>query len=139
MTREIDDVLLQKTSTIRRCVHRAREERAKAGEDFGTDFTHQDASLLNLFRACESAIDLANHLVRLHQLGVPAWSAQAFEMLGRSGKISQDLSDRMSRMVGFRNLAIHEYEKLDMDLVESLFEGPMDDLLEFVRVALENR
>jgi uncharacterized protein YutE (UPF0331/DUF86 family) len=137
MTREIDDVLLQKTSTIRRCVRRAREERVKAGDDFRSDFTHQDASLLNLFRAGESAIDLANHLVRLHQLGVPAWSTQVFEMLGRSGNISLDLSDRMSRMVGFRNLAIHEYGKLDMDLVESLFEGPMDDLLEFARVALE--
>jgi uncharacterized protein YutE (UPF0331/DUF86 family) len=137
MTREIDDILLQKASTIRRCVQRAREERLAAGESFRTNYSRQDASLLNLFRACESAIDLANHMVRLHRLGVPAWSAQAFEMLGRSGKISQDLSDRMSRMVGFRNLAIHEYEKLDMNLVESLFEGPMDDLLEFARVALE--
>jgi uncharacterized protein YutE (UPF0331/DUF86 family) len=137
VTREIDDVLLQKTATIRRCVQRAREERAAAGEAFSTDFTHQDASLLNLFRACESAIDLANHMVRLHQLGVPAWSAQAFEMLGRSGKIPPNLSERMSRMVGFRNLAIHEYEKIDMDLVESLFDGPMEDLLEFARTALE--
>jgi uncharacterized protein YutE (UPF0331/DUF86 family) len=138
MTREIDDILLQKTATIRRCVQRAREERSAAGEFFRTDFSRQDASLLNLFRACESAIDLANHLVRLHRLGVPAWSAQAFEMLGRAGKISQDPSDRMSRMVGFRNLAIHEYEKLDMNLVESLFDAPMDDLLEFARAALES-
>lgn len=137
MTLEIDDVLLQKAATIRRCVRRAREERAAAGEAFRTDFTHQDACLLNLFRACESAIDLANHMVRLRRLGVPAWSAQAFEMLGRSGMLPQDLSDRMSRMVGFRNLAIHEYGNLDMDLVESLFDHPMDGLLEFARIALE--
>jgi uncharacterized protein YutE (UPF0331/DUF86 family) len=136
---EIDDILLQKTATIRRCVQRAREERNAAGIGFRTDFTRQDASLLNLFRACEGAIDLANHLVRLHRLGVPAWSAQAFEMLGRSGAISQELSIRMSRMVGFRNLAIHEYEKLDMDLVESLFQGPMEDLLAFADAALAPR
>jgi len=137
MTQAIDEVLLQKTATIRRCVERARQERSAAGSNFRTDFTRQDASLLNLFRACESAIDLANHLVRIHHLGVPSWSAQAFEMLAKSGAISSDLSDRLVRMVGFPNLAIHEYDKLDMDLVEAVYDGPLQDLLEFTRISLE--
>lgn len=132
MTIAIDEVVLQKAASIRRCVQRAREERNAAGTGFRTDFTHQDAALLNIFRACETAIDLANHLVRIHRLGAPAWSAQAFEFLSKADKLPQDLADKMVRMVGFRNLAIHEYDRIDMDLVESLFSGPLDDLLRFV-------
>lgn len=132
MTKAIDEVVLQKAASIRRCVQRAREERNTAGSDFRIDFTHQDAALLNIFRACETAIDLANHLVRIHRLGAPAWSAQAFELLAKSDKLPRELADKMVRMVGFRNLAIHEYDRIDMDLVESLFSGPLDDLLRFV-------
>jgi uncharacterized protein YutE (UPF0331/DUF86 family) len=133
MPEEVDEIVLQKTSSILRCVDRARQERAQAGDGFRLDFTRQDACLLNLFRACESAIDLANHLVRVHKLGVPSWSAQAFEMLSRAGRIRPELGDRLVRMVGFRNLAIHEYDKLDMDLVEAVLQGPLDGLLAFVR------
>lgn len=132
MTKAIDEVVLQKAASIRRCVQRAREERNTAGSDFRIDFTHQDAALLNIFRACETAIDLANHLVRIHRLGAPAWSAQAFELLSKADKLPRELADKMVRMVGFRNLAIHEYDRIDMDLVESLFSGPLDDLLRFV-------
>jgi uncharacterized protein YutE (UPF0331/DUF86 family) len=131
MSSGIDEVVLQKSTSIRRCVHRAREERAAAGANFRADFTHQDAALLNIFRACETSIDLANHLVRIHRLGAPAWSAQAFELLANAGIIPAQLSLKMVRMVGFRNLAIHEYDRLDLDLIESLFNEPLDDLLAF--------
>jgi uncharacterized protein YutE (UPF0331/DUF86 family) len=139
MTLSPDEIVLQKTASIRRCVVRAREERIAAGSGFRSDFTHQDAALLNVFRACESAIDLANHLVRLHRLGTPAWSAQAFELLGKASLIPSDLATSMTRMVGFRNLAIHEYDRIDMDLVESLFEAPLEDLLRFADEASKPR
>jgi len=135
----IDEVVLQKTSSIRRCVQRAHEEKTAAGSNFRIDFTHQDAALLNIFRACETAIDLANHLVRIHRLGAPAWSAQAFELLANAERLPRDLADKMVRMVGFRNLAIHEYDRIDLDLVESLFSGPLEDLLRFADFIANNR
>lgn len=139
MNLPIDEIILQKTSSIRRCVRRAREERTAAGDRFGSDFTHQDAALLNIFRACESTIDLANHLVRLHKLGTPAWAAQSFELLGKDGFVPADLAERMIRMVGFRNLAIHEYDRIDLSVVDSLFDAPLEDLLRFVDCILESR
>lgn len=65
------DVLLNKAATIERAVRRACEEYAAAGAGFGSDFTHQDAALMNIQRACEAAVDMANHLVRRDRLGVP--------------------------------------------------------------------
>ena len=49
-----DDVLLNKASTVERCVARVRQEYEKDPATFGADFTRQDAAILNLQRACEA-------------------------------------------------------------------------------------
>ena len=71
----VDDVLLNKAAIIERCVRRAREEHQAAGANFATDYTRQDAAILNLQRACEAALDIANHLTRVHKLGIPQSAA----------------------------------------------------------------
>lgn len=43
-----DDVLISKAAIIERCVARAREEYAKDAQSFATDFTRQDAAILNV-------------------------------------------------------------------------------------------
>lgn len=44
-----------KIATIVHCVERARAEHAQAGDSFGSNFTHQDAAILNILRACVPA------------------------------------------------------------------------------------
>ena len=53
------DVALNKIQSIQRCVQRAREEYAADPDSFDTNFTRQDAAVLNVLRACEQSIDLA--------------------------------------------------------------------------------
>lgn len=76
----VDDVLLNKAAAIERAVRRAREEYAGDNANLRDNQTRQDAILLNLQRACESSIDAAMHLVRVHRLGVPqdTWRSQDF-------------------------------------------------------------
>ena len=66
-----DDVLINKAATIERCVRRAREEYDRDPTSFATDFTRQDAAILNIQRACEAALDMGQHLSRCEKLGVP--------------------------------------------------------------------
>jgi hypothetical protein len=56
-----DDILINKAATIERCVARAREEYEKGADTFATDFTRQDAAILNILRACEAALDMGQH------------------------------------------------------------------------------
>ena len=74
----MNDVVTNKAASIQRCVKRAREELA-AAEDFDSDYTRQDAAILNIARACEQTIDLANHVVRTKKLGVPTDSGESFD------------------------------------------------------------
>lgn len=57
----MNDAVINKVQSIQRCVQRAREEYQAAGEGFLSDYTRQDAAVLNITRACEQAIDLADH------------------------------------------------------------------------------
>ena len=125
-------VTAAKIATLVRCVERARSERAEAGSSFRKDFTRQDAAILNVMRACETAVDLANMLIRKQRLGLPCQMKDSFVLLERGRFISTELSERLQGMIGFRNIAVHQYKKLDLDIVESVIDGGLDDLLEFV-------
>ncbi|MDP3616648.1 MAG: DUF86 domain-containing protein, partial [Rhodoferax sp.] len=76
-----DDVLVNKAATVERCVARAREEFECDPATFATNFTRQDAAVLNIQRACEAVLDMGQHLVRRHGLGVPQSARDVFELL----------------------------------------------------------
>jgi uncharacterized protein YutE (UPF0331/DUF86 family) len=130
-----DDIVIAKGATIERCIARARSELALSS-DFAADVTRQDAAVLNIQRACEGAIDIAFRLVRQQGLGAPVSSRDAFDMLASAGVITADLQARLKRMVGFRNIAVHRYSELDVIAVEAVIRDRLDDLAEFVGVAL---
>lgn len=131
-----DDVLLNKAAAIERAVRRVREEHAGDDRNLLENQTKQDAILLNLQRACETSIDAAMHLVRLRRLGVPQETRDAFVLLERAGIVTPALAEQMRRMVGFRNVAIHEYQRLNIEIVRRIVVERLDDFVAFARVLL---
>jgi len=132
----MNDVVVNKVQSIQRCVLRAREEHRAAGGSFHDDYTRQDAAILNITRACEQAIDLANHLIRSEKIGIPTDSAETFGLLVKAGILSAPLGEKLKKMVGFRNTVIHEYQAVDMHIVEAVIEKGLDDLLAFAQISL---
>lgn len=131
-----DDVVLNKCAIIERCVRRVREVYAGDDENLTGDITKQDSMILNIQRACEAAIDLAMHLVRKNRLGVPQESRDAFRMLEKASILEPDLAGSLSAMVGFRNIAVHAYQDMDLDKVRLIILERLDDLLAFSSLAL---
>ena len=137
-----DDVVVNKTSIIERCLRRVREEYdgdpSNLHDDITRqDITRQDAIILNLQRACQVAIDLAMHLVHEHELGVPQESREAFAILEEEEHLELDLSRRLMRTVGFRNVAVHEYQSLSLDIVQSIIEDHLTDFRQFTERVLK--
>ncbi|MBF0154718.1 MAG: DUF86 domain-containing protein [Magnetococcales bacterium] len=131
-----DDVLLNKSASIERCVARAREEYQKDPASFAGDFTRQDAAILNIQRACEAALDMGQHLIRRERLGVPQGARNVFDLLAQGGWIEPALSDDLKRMVGFRNIAVHDYQTLQLPITVAIITKHLDELLDFSRVIL---
>jgi len=131
-----DNVILNKSATIERCINRILEEYQGFEEEFLVNFTKQDSVILNLERLCQAAIDLAAHLVRIGKLGIPQENREVFQLLEGNEIISKSLSKRLQSMVGFRNLAIHDYEELNLDIVQSIIKYNLDDFREFSKIAI---
>lgn len=133
-----DDVLLNKAAAIERAIGRVRQEHAGDDRNLLENQTRQDAIILNLQRACETSIDAAMHLVRVRRLGIPQETREAFDLLLTAGLIDPVLADRMKKMVGFRNVAIHEYQKLNLDIVRRIVVEHLDDFVAFTRLLLRD-
>lgn len=133
----VDDVLINKAATIERCVKRAREEYDKDPATFTADHTRQDAAILNIQRACEAAIDMGQHIIRRDKLGVPQSARDVFDLLGGAGLIDLPLANAMKRMVGFRNVAVHDYQKLQLPIAVAIIEKHLDEFLRFAQVLIK--
>jgi uncharacterized protein YutE (UPF0331/DUF86 family) len=131
-----DDVLLNKAASIERCVARAREEYDKDPATFPTDYTRQDAAILNIQRACEAALDMGQHLIRRERLGVPQSARDVFELLARAGWINATQATSLKHMVGFRNIAVHEYQTLQLPITVAIITQHLDDFLAFSQALL---
>ena len=131
-----DDVLINKAATIERCVARAREEYERAPDSFEFDFTRQDAAILNIQRACEAALDMGQHLIRREKLGVPQSARDVFVLLAKSSWIEFDLADSLKRIVGFRNIAVHDDQSLQLPITVSIITTHLDDFLRYSQAVL---
>jgi uncharacterized protein YutE (UPF0331/DUF86 family) len=76
------------------------------------------------------------HLVRRHQLGIPQDSRDAFDLLVAAGRLDPALAESLKRMVGFQNVAVHDYTRLDLAIVRSIIEKQLDDLVRFSSSAI---
>ncbi|MDY7574244.1 type VII toxin-antitoxin system HepT family RNase toxin [Actimicrobium sp. CCI2.3] len=131
-----DDVLINKAATIERCVARAREEYASNPADFSINFSRQDAAILNIQRACEAALDMGQHLIRREKLGVPQSARDVFALLAQGGWIDAALADSLKRMVGFRNIAVHDYQALQLPITVSIITSHLDEFLQYSQAML---
>ena len=133
----VDDIVVNKAATIERCVARAREEYAAEPESFATNYTRQDAAVLNVQRACEAALDIGQHLIRRERLGVPQGARDVFDLLARSEWINTALADSLKRMVAFRNIAVRDYRSLMLAIVVSVITEHLDEFLRFSQTVLQ--
>jgi uncharacterized protein YutE (UPF0331/DUF86 family) len=127
----MNDIVINKVQSIQRCVERAREEYNADPAGFASNFTRQDAAVLNVLRACEQAIDLANHIIKTRKMGIPSSSAQSFELLQQKAIIDPTLAENLIKMIHFRNTVTHQYRRIDIQIVQIVITARLDDLIQF--------
>ena len=125
-----NDIVLNKIQTIKRCIKRVHEEYENNPVNLN-NFTKQDAIILNIQRACEACIDLAMHIISEKNLGVPQNSRDAFGLLQQNNLINEVTNVRLKAMVGFRNIAVHDYQAVNIDIVRTIIEKHLGDFEDF--------
>lgn len=128
-------IILNKFESIERCIKRIKEE-YDGNPDSLNDYKKMDAIVLNLQRACKLAIDIAMYIVSTRKLGLPQTKKEAFELLYKNNLIDEKTLKNMSGMIGFRNIAVHDYKEIDNEILKNVIENNLNDLLEFARTML---
>ena len=129
------DVVIAKAAAIQRCLKRIKETTGLNRNSL-EDMDKQDIFVLNLQRAVQAAIDLATHIVASEGLGLSDTIRDNFKLLNNTGIINEDLTRKMESMVGFRNIAIHDYQAIDKDILKSILSNNLKDLEEFYTTVL---
>lgn len=127
--------MINKVATIERCMKRIQEVYDNNPANL-QDYTKQDSIILNIQRACEATIDIAMHLVSEQKLGVPKASRDAFKLLQEAGIIEGALAQTLIRMVGFRNIAVHDYQSLDIGILQSILDLHIVDFYKFTKAMI---
>jgi uncharacterized protein YutE (UPF0331/DUF86 family) len=129
------DVIYNKISIIERCISRILEEYDNNPVNL-ENYTKQDSIVLNIQRACEASIDLAMHIVSEKKLGIPQNSRDAFEVLNSNGIIDKVMMAKFKAIVGFRNIAVHNYQAINLGIVKEIIEKHLADFKEFTEMIL---
>jgi len=130
------DVILNKAAIIERCIKRINEE-YEGNPDNLNNSTKQDSIILNIQRAAEACIDMAMHIVAERSYGIPQNSRDAFDLLQTNGFITAELSGKLKAMVGFRNIAVHDYQNINIQIVSKVIEIHIDDIKEFSSIVMK--
>lgn len=122
-----DDVMFAKAAVMERSLRRVLE--IYRADPSLSDLMHLDALTLNVERACQAAIDLAMHVVAVKHLGMPQSQADAFRLLADAEALERTLSERMIGMCGFRNVLVHQYQELEVDILHQVATERWQDLV----------
>ena len=121
------DVVTAKLESLRHRVERVRTRTPASVEELSSCYDAQDIICLNLERAVQACVDIAAHIVSDTECTVPDSMAGTFDALERQGVLSRDLTERMRRAVGFRNISVHAYQTLDWEIVYSIATERLGD------------
>lgn len=130
----MDEVILEnKLDSLGRCVQRVEDKCPDNAAKLRDDPDLQDIVVLNLSRAVQLCVDIANHWLADSSQPAPATMGQSFDLLAREGCIPDDLAERLKKSVGFRNIAVHNYEDLDWTIVHAVATRHLEDFRAFAR------
>jgi len=110
------EVIEQKLESLRHCLQRVQEKCPSTSEVLARDFDSQDILSLNLSRAVQICVDIGAHIISSKNVSPPATMGQTFDVLAELGILNPDLATRMKNAVGFRNIAVLNYETINWQI-----------------------
>lgn len=125
-------IVLNKISQVHQRLARLKEKRDISLESLKSDIDTQDIILYNLQLAIQGCIDIGSHFIADEGWGIAGSFSEIFYILQEKGIIGQDLTDQMVAMVGFRNILVHKYETIRMDIVYNILQMHLTDIEEFL-------
>lgn len=131
------DLIEAKLESLRRCVERIAAKTPSSTDQLTHDPDLQDIIALNLQRAVQLCVDLAAHVIADTAARPPSTMAENFKILQDQKILSPPLAERMTKSVGFRNIAVHSYQLIDWDIVFHICRDHLGDFQQFAQIVTQ--
>ena len=125
------DIVKAKLESLARCIRRIEAKMPASVAELEEDLDVQDIITLNLERAVQLCVDAGSHILLDRDSPSPDSMAGVFIRLGKEEIIGQPLAGRLAKAVGFRNIAVHEYEQINWNIVYSIITKNLEDFRTF--------
>lgn len=126
-------VVEQKLESLRRCLTRIEQKCPASATELANDVDLQDILTVNLTRAVQLCVDIGASLIASLEVPPPNTMGETFEVLAAESLIDTELAARLKRAVGFRNIAVHNYEAINWEIVYAIASDHRDDFTGFAR------
>ena len=110
-----------------------RRKKPANASDLLHDIDLQDIITLNLSRAVQLSVDIGAHVVSCLKLNAPNTMATVFDALVQANVIEVNIANSLKKAVGFRNIAVHSYEKINWLIVHAIAQTKVADLKTYAK------
>ena len=131
------DLILAKAGSVKSHLNRVLEKRNVDLDNFIKDIDRQEGILFNIQTAVQNCIDIAAHIISEESFGVPGSTTEMLYILEKNGYLDNDLTQKMVKAVGFRNLIVHEYGKIELEQVYEIAQDDINDLNEYLKAIIK--
>ncbi|MHB1174913.1 MAG: type VII toxin-antitoxin system HepT family RNase toxin [Sulfuriferula sp.] len=128
------EIVEQKLESLRRSLQRIETRCPPDPQTLVANIDLQDIVTLNLSRAVQICVDIGTHLIAGMEVPPPDTMGQTFDILAQQGVLDDTLATRLKKAVGFRNIAIHNYECINWMIVHSIARHHLVDFTEFAKM-----
>ncbi|MDT8397310.1 MAG: DUF86 domain-containing protein [Pseudomonadales bacterium] len=125
------EVIEQKLESLRHCLRRIETKCPADAAMLAADLDLQDIISLNLSRAVQIVVDIGAHLLAGMESPPPDTMGQTFDLLAQEGVLNSELASRLKKAVGFRNIAVHNYERINWNIVHNIVKYRLADFSAF--------
>lgn len=126
-------IVNEKLESLRRALKRVEEKCPEGLDQLQADIDTQDIIVLNLTRAIQLCVDIGAHIIAASDEKAPSNMGDTFDILEKMDIVSSDISSSMKKAVGFRNVAVHGYDKLDLAIVYAIANYKLQDFKHFAK------
>ena len=128
------DTVFSRLATIEQCMKVIEKTREKGLAHYLRNLETRFLTERALHLSIEAAIDIGNHIIANKGFRRPSDYADIFRILREEKIISEELCEKLVQMARFRSRLVHLYSTLDNEIVFSIIENEIADILEFAAV-----
>lgn len=124
------DVIKKRISSLEEYLEILRGLQKYSLEEFLANPEHYGSAERFLQLAIETTTDIGNHIISSLKLGEVNWYSDVAVLLEEKKYITPELREKWIRMIGFRNILVHDYLDVDRKIVHSVLQNGLVDLEE---------